>query len=60
MSIGRLRELAEELEAAGYTVEVVYRDRVVLRAGRHARGSLLGRVMPVEVKDVKALLTLLL
>ncbi|NOZ82489.1 MAG: hypothetical protein GXN98_01535 [Euryarchaeota archaeon] len=60
MSISLLREIAEELEESGYTVEVVHRGKVVLRAGRDARGSLLGRVMPVEVRDPGALLKLLL
>ncbi len=60
MSISELRAVAEELEEAGYTLEVVHGGRVLLRAGKGARGSLLGRIMPVEVRDPGALLKLLL
>lgn len=56
MSLGKLRELAKELDEKGYAIEVVHEGKVVLRLGRGANPGLLKALGPVEVTDIRTVL----
>lgn len=57
MSMERLLALARKLEEKGYALEVVHEGRVILRLGRGAKPGLLRALGPVEVRDLRALLS---
>jgi hypothetical protein len=57
MSMERLLALARKLEEKGYALEVVHEGRVILRLGRGAKPGLLRALGPVEVRDLRTLLS---
>ena len=57
MSMERLLAVAKKLEEKGYAIEVVHEGRVILRLGRGAKPGLLRALGPVEVRDLRTLLS---
>ncbi len=57
MNMEGLLALAKKLEEKGYAIEVVHEGRVILRLGRGARPGLLRALGPVEVRDLRTLLS---
>ncbi|NOZ58530.1 MAG: hypothetical protein GXO66_02985 [Euryarchaeota archaeon] len=57
MSMERLLSLAKKLEEKGYAIEVVHEGRVILKLGRGAKPGLLRALGPVEVRDLRTLLS---
>ncbi len=57
MSMERLLALAKKLEEKGYALEVVHEGRVILKLGRGAKPGLLRALGPVEIRDLRTLLS---
>jgi hypothetical protein len=54
-----LKGIAKRLKEDGYTVNISYEDKVILRLGKNARSGLLSLFGPIEVKDLKTVLKIL-
>ena len=57
MSMEKLLALARKLEEKGYAIEVVHEGKVVLKLGRGAKPGLLRALGPVEIRDLRAVLS---
>jgi hypothetical protein len=55
-----LKGWAQELERRGYTLNVTREGKPILRLGKEAKPGLLSLLGPIEVKDLKAVLSLFL
>ena len=54
-----LTDIARDLEARGYTLNVLHEDKLIMRIGKEARPGLLRAIGPVEVRDIRTILRFL-
>jgi len=59
MNMEKLLAVAKKLEEKGYAIEVVHEGKVVLKLGRGAKPGLLRALGPVEIRDLRAVLSFL-
>lgn len=58
-SLNAIKGLAETLKERGYTVNVLQDGRLLLRIGKEAQPGLLAVFGPIEIKDLRAVISLL-
>lgn len=54
-----LKEIAGDLKEKGYTMNIYYDGKMVIRIGKDASSGLLSLFGPIEVKDLKTMLKLI-
>jgi hypothetical protein len=54
-----LTGIAKDLEARGYTLNVLHEDKLIMRIGKEAKPGLLSILGPIEVRDLRAILKLI-
>jgi len=57
--LSELMGLANELKKRNYTVNIFNNKKLILRMGKEAKPGLLSAFGPIEIKDLRAILSLL-